>query len=487
MAFKRSSNSAGAIVTALTGAPELPQVQNLLLGGLVPCGLFATIGDSIANVSGTTALHNWRAQAVSAAGLSPERDAAWVQFVSGGALRLVANCGVSGDNTTQLLARDAAAAATNRRAIIDAANLGAQIGLISIGINDLQQNIFSTTTTTARDNYLSGTLYPALLRILRRVSAMGIRPVYLSLGGYDFGTFAAANAGTFPNGAADVTARRAVIAIVNAYVRDVLIPQVPGAIFANVNANTVNADGSWMTDMSIDGLHPSSLGAKTRSETISSLLLGSVDPLTAPRVYRPGGASSINAFANPHMEKTGGNGAAGVTTVYPQGGTATFVNSVVQAYGQYWHSTVVTPTAFDANGSAGVGIDFDLSVYGATPLVSMAAGELLGSEALLVVDNGTQNGSPSGVFSVACRTRMWFAAGASNTYVDGRAYDLTAANQVNLPGPIKGRLVNPPMPAPDASANMTSAKLVVFAFTRVLQPFRVLVGGVGAVRLPAGF
>ena len=35
MAFRRSSNSAGAIVTALTGAPELPQVQNLLLGGLV--------------------------------------------------------------------------------------------------------------------------------------------------------------------------------------------------------------------------------------------------------------------------------------------------------------------------------------------------------------------------------------------------------------------------------------------------------------------
>lgn len=229
--------------------------------------LFATIGDSIANVSGTTALHNWRAQSVSGNALNPERDAAWLQFVSGGALRLVANCGVSGDNTTQLLARDNATVATNRRAIIDAANLGAQ----------------------------------------------------------------------------------------------------------------------------------------------------------------------------------------------------------------------------DANGSAGVGIEFDLSVYGATPLVSMASGDLLGSEALLIIDNGTEGGAPTGVFSFSGRTRMWYAAGASNTYVDGMAYDLTAANQVNLPGPIKGRLVNPPMPAPDTSANMTSAKLVVFAFSRVLQPFRVLVSEVGAVKLPAGF
>lgn len=454
------------------------------LGGTI---LFAAIGDSIANVSGTTSLHNWRTQSVSGNALNPERDAAWLQFLSGGTLRLAANCGISGENTTQLLARDDAAAATNRRAIIDAANLGVQLGTLSIGINDLQQNIFSTTTTTARDTYLTGTLYPALLRILRRTAALGILPVYLSLGGYDYGTFAAANPATFPNGAADVTARRAVIAIVNAYVRDVLIPQVPGAIFVDVNANTVNTDGSWKTGMSIDGLHPSKLGAKTRAEAIVSALLGSVDVLTSLRVYRPGGTNSINAFSNPHLEKTSGNGAAGVAAVYSQGGAATFSNSVVTAYGRAWQSTVVTPSAQDANGSAGVVIEFDLSVYGASPLVSLAAGDLLGTEALLVIDNGAEGVSPTGVFSFAGRTRMWYAAGASNTYVDGIAYDLTAANQVNLPGPIKGRLVNPPMPAPDLSANLTAAKLIVFVFSRVLQPFRVLVSGVGAVKVPATF
>ena len=422
--------------------------------------------------------------------MDPTKYASQICLQSGGFLRLVANCGISGENTTQFLARDSAAASTSRKAMSDGANLGATVMFTSIGVNDLQQNVFSTTTTTARDTWLTGTLYPNIERILRRQKALGMEPVFLSLTGYDFGTFAAANPSTFPNGAADVTARRLVIPIINAYVRDVLIPALGFGRYIDLWSTVCNADSSWKTGMSTDGLHPSKLGAQAGAQIIVSTFFGSaVDPRTVRKLYRPGGANGANIWQNPSMEATGGNGSAGVAAVYAAGGgTATFANSVVQAYGRYWHSSVCTPTAVDGTyGCTGMEIDFTLPIYGASPVTSFAAGDLLGVEAVVIIDKGTENVACDDLIAFAGRARVWYAAGASSYYIDCIAYDLTVANQVTLTGVQILKFVIPALKVPDASANLTDAKFSVFAFSRNLKPFRVLVSGVTAIKLPAGF
>ena len=478
--YLTTSEASASYLTQTTG-------DSRYIRGFIP---YATIGDSISNVSGTTSVHNWR-YPPSGSALNPDKDASQIAIQSGGWLRLVANCGISGDNSAQLLARDALAASATRRAISDAGNLGARVGFVSIGINDIQQNVFSTTSTATRDAWLAAALYPNIEKALRRIKAIGVEPYFMSLAGYDYGTFAVANPSIFPNGAADVAPRRVCAGIVNAYIRDVMIPALGFGGYIDVNAGVVNGDGSWVAGMSTDGLHPSKLGAQARAALIVSAMFGAVqDPLKVRRLYNPGGTSSVNAFANPTMSVAASNGASGVSYVgvVGSGATATFTNSVVTAYGCEWHSSRCVPTAVDSSFSTtGVQIDFLLPIFGATPAVSFASGDLLGVEAVVIIDSGTEGVAPADLIAFAGRSRVWYASGASSYYADCIAYDLTVANQVTLTGVQKLKFTIPALVMPDASAGLTDAKFTVFAFSRNLQPFRVLVSGVTAVKLPAGF
>lgn len=436
----------------------------------------ASIGDSIANYSGFSSNFNNR---VCATGYSGEqaKPAAWYGVKSQGWLRTVANCGVSGENSTQLLARDAVNPPTaTRKAIKDAADCGAVIAVVSILINDIQQNVSAATSQASIDAFLTGTAYPQLQTVLRRIWQNGMIPVFRSLSGYDYGSFQIGLGAT----SADCAARRAVAIQANSYIKDTLIPGLIAegmlAIYADVWSVLCNADGTYKTGMTFDGLHPSNRGARTDAGAIVSTLqsCGLLPAFPLPSLVL-NGRRSINVWRYPSMTATGGNGVLDCTSVAAAIGSTCTITKTQRVYnGRYWQEAVVTPTVAGTGGLAGVQIDFLLRIIGASPDVSVTAGQLLLADADIIIDDGNGGVAVDIVSSVA-RLRMWYAAGASNVYCDDVAYDTATSNQMAPDAAIKERRVIGPLAIPDASVNLTDAKLSFIVLSKNLSAFRVLV------------
>lgn len=215
----------------------------------------ASFGDSIANIATGTA--NFDIRQASGGGVYSQSDARMglaLIALSNGAIRTVANCGVDGDNTTQMLARDAAGSSATRKAITDAVSTSARTIVFSAGINDGQalapgasNAVIAAAVATSVDN---------VKKLCRRVISLGSTPLVPALLGY-----------TYTPGSGLGTATAALVPTVQEFIRQwnaamkaafTAAGTAMGYFEDSFVTSIVDANGAWLPGLDQgDGLHPS--------------------------------------------------------------------------------------------------------------------------------------------------------------------------------------------------------------------------------------
>lgn len=170
--------------------------------------------------------------------------------------------GVSGETTTQMLARAAAGSSITRRAVIDMMNLGPDVVIFRGGsINDLLA-LSSASTQTDVD-----AVYTRHVKLLDQMASGVTKVIDEGFYGYSPGS------GT----AADIAFRRAAIASLNARYKAYAAASNGRITFIDVVGTLSNSDGSYISDVyESSGVHLNLLG---------SYLLGQLEAAALSRMF----------------------------------------------------------------------------------------------------------------------------------------------------------------------------------------------------------
>lgn len=228
----------------------------------------------------------------------------WANVFCNGAFTLLANHGVSGNTTTQMLAR-----------IDQALVVGAAWAFVQGGVNDVSAG-------ATADQIVAN-----LKEICRRFVAAGANVVLCGIAPYT------GYAGGYTT-----------ILAVNKALRE-YYSTAPNVVFVDVYQALVNptdTTGALATGMSDDALHPSAKGARAYGQAIANAIAGRYSPFN----YLPSSAADSYAIdaaskqllTNPLMSGTGGSvsgtGASGTLANGWNGGTDTGTVTSVFAAGQ---------------------------------------------------------------------------------------------------------------------------------------------------------
>lgn len=404
---------------------------------------WGSYGDSIANVS-SYANFDLRQITGGSAGFSLERMGAWIGPLSNGLFRLAANCGVSGETTTQMIARESAGASATRKAVIDAATTGVQYIVNSFGINDIQ-TLASGAAQATIDGVVNTAVANAVI-ILKKQKSKGIWPITTSLFGYNY---TSADAG-------QIATRQAASRQFNVAL-GALITAASGELGSWVDVYSLVTDsaGAWIAGLDQgDGLHPGANGCRVIYTPVVAEMLRVAGVANAPKFAY---GQQTNMFTNADFSASSSGSATGVNLY--QVGTCTLVKSIVDWRGQNWQDCLVTPTALDGNGNAGVSIDITI------PSTTILTNDVIGGEISLYIDDGA-GGAPA-VFHFMARLR------ANTTYADTPLYNPAISPKVNLTAPIDGRFALLPIVSPADTPATFLISLTILA--QSLTPFRARV------------
>jgi lysophospholipase L1-like esterase len=417
---------------------------------------WGSYGDSIANVS-SYANYDIRQISGTTYGASSDRMGSWVGALSNGLFRQTANCGVSGETTTQMLARESAGVSATRKAISDSASTGVQFLVNSFGINDIQalaggasQSAIDVIVNTAITNSIA---------ILKKQKSYGIWSITPSLLGYNLG------AGT----ASEIATRQAAVKQFNAAL-SAAISSVSGELgsFIDVYSLVTTSSGAWISGYDQgDGLHPGANGCKVIYSKCVSEMLRVSGMFAPPKFAYP---LATNLFPNADFSASTAGVATGLNP-YASAGTATFAKSIVDWRGQNWQEVITTPTVLDGNGNVGLQIDMTI------PSTTIALADVIGGEISLYIDDGAGNGS--NVFQYCARLRT------NTTYTDTPLYNPTISPKVNLATPLDQRIAMLPIVSPAATPATFLVSVIVLANS--LVPFRVRVALPRVMKLPTTY
>lgn len=417
----------------------------------------AVFGDSTANISSYANFNITQINGFNI-GFASERLAPWINGFSGGLIRIVANCGISGDTTAGMVARDAAGAGATRKALTDAAACGAQIVVLQAGINDIK-----ALTSASSEATITATIAAAVANmktLWKRSRSLGMYPVTVSLFGYSEGGQTAPNIAT----------RQAAVATYNAAIAAAILA-ANGAFgsYVDVHGLVADATGAWITGYDQgDGLHPGMNACNAMYPMVAAGILRVAGVNRAPIFAYPQGT---NLVANSDFSAVAAGVATGVNP-YVSSGTGTLVKQVVEWRGQNWQEVVLTPTVVDGNGN--VGLELDVTIANAT----IALNDVLGSEISVYVDDGS-GGAPA-VFQVMVRAR------ANTNYADMPLFNPTVNPKVRLLAPFDMKIAPSPIVAP-AAAPATLMLSVIVLTDQIVAPVRVRVALPRCVKLPTTY
>ena len=463
--------TAAAVLTVTMAASTGDAIKALVSGDRNLIGLpqipVGTFGDSIALVS-TYGNQDLRRISAGAANSSPERMGVAMIGASGGMIRMVFNGGISGQNTTEMLGRDALGGSSTRRALADAAASGVRFIVFSAGVNDFQNTALPAGSSEA---VIASTVAATVTRVkalLRRAVSLGMYPIFPALLGY---RLEMVNNGSLPtNNAAAVATTQAAIKLFNAAIKTE-IEAADGALGDYIDSflpSIVDSNGAWLPGMDQgDGLHPGMAGANAIYGPVAELIQTRAGQLGKSPVAFPD-PTAVNQFTNADF-RTVSSGVASGFNPYINAGTATLANSVVEWRGQLWQQVIVTPSALDGNGNVMLQVDITYT----TP----TAGDVIGGELSIYIDNGS-GGAPSNVFQHAFRVR----SGAN--YAETPTAFATISPKVGALAPIDRRYAAFPIVA---AATPTPATENVIVFANALVPFRVMMARPRVVKLPATY
>ena len=351
---------------------------------------------------------------------------------------LVGIGGKSGQTTAQMVARDAAAAATDRMAVADIQTQAPDVVLLRGGsINNL------LTVTAGTVDATVATCVSEHIYILNRLLSAGITVIDEGIYGFTNGT---ANTAT-----SEATTRAALVAVNTQIAAYITALNSERARFIDWTGIVRDSSGAYLSGMSVDGTHLSVAGSLAAAAQEAAAMRWLFGPSSGIRY--PGS----NYVANANMALYG---ASVAVTAYPQAGTATGytlagTNATVGSQtlevidGKVWQTGVWTLSAGSAN-TCIINMPFDPSGTGSMAITS---GTVWGFEFDLLIQgvNGyTPITSDTGLYG---QVRFVNSVGSGDVYVNvltvAKGFTVTADG-------IKLHVVIPPVRIDDVSANLTT-------------------------------
>ena len=358
--------------------------------------------------------------------------------------KIVANGGISGETTTQMLARDTAGYSATRKAISDIINLAPDVVIVRGGsINNL--------TSIAAGTYDSkiATCYSEHISILNRFIASGIAVI-------DEGFFGYSSLGA----AYPALVRSALVTLNTMFASYIANLQKPNVVF--LAANLCDLAGNYLAEASNDGIHLNFYGA---------LVLGKAEALVLEKLF---GVSSgprfpgTNLISNPLFASSGAVGYGVAPTGYTAAGSsATLANAKIEAInGKTFWTVEVTPTA--GVNSAAIFVPFNASTFG------IVANDILGFEMDIFVSAIDGVSAPPACFGYYVRNDLY--KNAAGRFVPNEA--LTIYGGVPW---VYNAHTSFMYKCQEASAALTSSSSAPFLFgTATMTPYKM---GISCPRL----
>ena len=416
------------------------------------------------------------------------RPAGHLSLFSRGMIQMVACCGISGDTSTGLIARDQATASATRKAIIDAAAVGAKIAIIQIGINDLH-SITSATTGTANLAIVATTLANTILAIQRCYQA-GMWPMFVSISGQSYGVSGQTNA--------NIDAQNPYMISYNSQVQSAIASMGFGSYIDTFSLMANATTGYYNTGMSNDGLHPGQNGAMVEAQKICQDILQLCGiPLTELTGYytsRPLAKHFLklplnsynNLFVDPLFTKTSGQDVSVNTSIGSGTNTLTSrtvnIGDGVTGYkNTVYLDLVITPATFDGNGNASIQVVMSIPVVGATPVTPMNVGDKLAASFDFIVDDGS-GGNPAGVASY--QAILLFTWNSTTWQISSPGQDTSTVAET-WSKKLDGRISFLPFTCPAPSAQLTSCNASLYVVAKTTTPYRIRIANRFAVKIPA--
>ena len=236
-------------------------------------------------------------------------------------LQAIYNAGISGENTTQMLARDAAAASATRRAVQDVLAVRPDVVLLrGASINDLQgvnNANWSATADAAAVRHL---------QLVSRFVTAGVPVIDSGCFGYGDGALATS---------ATPDAVRSALLRLNTLIKAGLSQFDGMAVYVDPAGVLLDASGRFLPGVTADGLHLSDAGGR---------LHGPLEALALRRMFGiPQGRSIRGALLFPNIFQTVNSGRPSGFSMSPSGATA--VENVQVVDGKNCYTVDVTPTA----------------------------------------------------------------------------------------------------------------------------------------------
>lgn len=361
--------------------------------------------------------------------------------------RIVGNGGISGETTTQMLARDTAAYSATRKAITDILNLSPDVVLLRAGsINDL-----AGTVTPANIDSVVAATYANHVEIIERLLSGGVYVIDEGIFGY---SGAAANPGTV----------RAALVRLNSMYKTYAETSGRAISYLDLTDVVRDADGNYLPNVSTDGTHLNMLGGELLSELegdVLRALFGYPSAITYP---------GTNLITNPMLATTTDQAWGKVATGYNLVPTnASRANAKVETInGIRMQTTEFTPTA--AGASVTAYLPFDPTTIG------IVANDIFGMELYWMIEALDGGVAPTPT-SIYVRGDI-YKNGAGRVVFEDRSSILApfAKKREMRHSAMRIQIQEP-------SANLTTGSIFVFLFTtNDMRPFKLGVGGARFVK-----
>lgn len=428
---------------------------------------WGSYGDSIANIS-STATQDLRTYTTGNVTLTHVRMGPWLGNASRGLLRPVFNGGVSGETTTQMVARESAGAGATRKAMLDAQTSGVEFLVMELGINDIQT--LAASASQSQIDTVVGTALANVKFLMKKARACGITPILKSCMPYSIGS-----------AAENVTRMVAVRQLNAAYKSFVESNPNIGYYF---DAFSLLADGNgWIAGFTDDGLHPNHNGCEAYCIPLADMIM-SIKGVTQTQFGLPNTPiASANMFDNPDLSAS----SSGVATRFTLNGSALGTGAlsgqrIVEIGGINYQEWVWTPSAFDGNGNASCSADIVIPCFGGSPFVAISNGDLIAAEADIYADDGF-GGGPA-INQYFFRFRIF---GSVGLFSESPGFNPTISPATRYVKPLDVHPTTIPTTAGEASATMTNITLTAQFFSKVTTPVRFRIGDIRVVKLPAGY
>jgi hypothetical protein len=374
---------------------------------------------------------------------------------------LVANCGISGNTTGAMLARDAAGASVTRKAIRDALDFSPDVVIY----RGLSINNFVAVASDASVATAVSAAQADVIEIMTRFATSGV-PVIVT-GEYGYG---GAVDSPYPGDPAFI---RKALAIMNVFAKG-LVSQFPNCRYADpvgiiADASALPLSASYFGD----GVHLNSIGANLMAAAEAAALTALFGPSSNVR-YR-----GLNMVSDPLLIASTGqasgqiaNGYSLITTNFTRSGNSSKIESIT-SQGRTVRMQTSSGLATAANASSGFTLPFDPTAAGFNP----ALGDIFGVEFDLYI---APVAAPLAAISELVRVDIRDSVGSGRVLLErGGVYNYS------LDRPLLRHIVMPPVKFGDGAANLTAASGITVAVNGIGlgEQLKVGVGGLRIVKL----